>query len=145
MSTERDGSRTKIKFTPQGGTAIEFEELGVTPPGFTSDDDVDNTHNRTGVIRDFEPGYRLTIGEGSASVKFAPADLPAILAARMEGKVGTLLVTYDSGNSNSYELMFIKNFEPDEVSGGTAPTATITFGCKGAAPTYIEGGSTSGS
>jgi hypothetical protein len=139
---ETNGARIIHTFTPDTGTALVLEETSSTPPPINRDEDVDTTTTRTGNLRTVAMGERAKIGDAQFTVTLRPEHLPTLITMSSTKVTGTLVITYDSGKTNTYPNSFIKSYAPGATSIGGMPTATITYGNLGlAAPTAGTAGS----
>lgn len=127
MADEMNGAWVSVSWN-----SITLHVLGVTPPSFTRDDPVDNTHTGTGAVRAFAASPRYTVGELTVRAKFDEGVYSTIKgycgeAVNTAVQKASLTITYDSGATETYTNVYAQSIECDEVTDGSAPEMTIVF------------------
>lgn len=127
MADEMNGAWVSVAWN-----SVTLHVLGVTPPGFTRDDPVDNTHTGTGAVRAMKASPRYSIGELTVRAKFDEGVYSTLKglsgeAVNVAVQKADLTVTYDSGATETYDDCYVQSVECDEVTEGSAPEMTIVF------------------
>lgn len=117
-----DGHSTLI--TLAGDPDISLWERTVTPPGIDGEDPVDVTTMHNTVNRTFAPRQLKTLTEMTTTAAYDPAVLTQ-LYARINIE-DTITVTFPDGSTWAF-YGYLRAFEPDEISEGEMPSATVTF------------------
>jgi len=119
MASKKDGFGVRITLETSG---VTFKEKSVTPPGIEGQDPVDVTNNSKASFREKYARALKEITPASGSVEYDASQLAAINGAvnvhqfvRLDFEEGDALGFYG----------FLRNFVPDEMTDGEAPTAAL--------------------
>src|SRR5688572_27171775 len=117
-----DGYQTLV--TPASDPNIEFWEKSVTPPGIDGGDPIDSTTMQNDEWRTMCPRRLKTLTESTLTAGYDPNLYNSILA--LINIETTWTVTYPDGSTLAF-YGFLKMFEPQELTEGGFPEATITI------------------
>jgi hypothetical protein len=119
-----DGFRTLIAFA--ANPTVKFWEKRVTPPGLDGGDKIDISTMHNSTWRSFYASSLITMSDATVRVAYDPAVYSDILS--LLNVPGSVTVWFpDSSYLNFFG--FIRMFEPDEMSEGSQPEATLTLTC----------------
>lgn len=117
-----DGFSTKIAF--EHDPNISFWEKTVKPPGLDGGDAIDITTMHNTTWRTFAARDLKTLTEMSTTVAYDPDVYDEILA--IINLEGSITVTFPDGSTLDF-FGYLRTFEPNDVSEGSQPEATITI------------------
>lgn len=117
-----DGFSTKIAFAADSN--ISFWEVGVSPPGYDGGDAIDYTTMHNSTYRVFAPRQLKTLTEAGGTVQYDPDIYNQAIA--IINVNGWITVHFPDGSTLDF-VGFLKTFEPDELTEGEAPTASISI------------------
>lgn len=118
----KDGFRSLITFALDPD--ISFWEKTVTPPGIDGGDSIEQTTMHNVDWRTMAPRSLKTLTDSSTKVAYDPALYTQILS--LINAETTVTVRFADGSTLAY-YGYLKSFEPDEMSEGTQPEATINI------------------
>lgn len=98
----------------------------ITPPAMSRDEtDIACLESLT---EEPVPAAQLTLGEAKGTVIYVPGSKESkyVKDAMKAGRIYGAWIRYKNGTSEFFK-MFVKNFEPDEVSGKEAMMTQLTF------------------
>lgn len=117
-----NGHSSKITF--EADPDVSLWEKTVTPPGLDGGDAIDTTTMHNTAWRTKAPRTLKEMTDSSFAAAYDPAVLTQINAlVNVETEI---TVTFPDGSTWAY-FGFLKAFEPDELSEGEQPTATVTI------------------
>ena len=130
MAIEKSGYKIRVTFTPQGGSAIEFDAKSKQLPGIAGDDKIDLNTDATGEIKEYAPGDQYELTDGVVTI-IEDFDLVETLRASIND-VGSLVFT--SGYTSkvaTFPNSWIKDVSRGAVDLNGNPTVDITFSLGG--------------
>lgn len=116
-----DGYRTLVTFATS--PTISFWEKSITPPGLDSGDPIDTTTMHNDQWRSMAPRQLVTMTEFTMTAAYDPNIYNTILT--LLGTETTVTVTFPDGSTLAF-FGFLRSFEPDALTEGAQPEATIT-------------------
>lgn len=117
-----DGFSTKI--TMSLNPTIELWEKTVKPPGLDGGDAVNTTTMHNVTYRTMAPRKLKTLTEITSTCAYDPLCYVDLLS--MINRKQTLTVTFPDGTTLAF-YGYLKSFEPNDVSEGNMPEATVHF------------------
>lgn len=118
----RDGFATKICFTAD--TDVSLWEISVSPPGADGGDAVDTTTMWNTTYRTKYPRTLKEITDSSFTAAYDPTVLTQIIA--LVNVATTVTVIFPDGSTWAF-FGYLRSFEPDEITEGEMPTATVNI------------------
>lgn len=117
-----DGYQTLITFATE--PAVKLWEKTVTPPGIDGGDPIDTTtqHNEEWKTQD-APGLKMMTGS-SFTAAYDPAVFDDIVA--LINVHTTITITFPDGSTLAF-FGWLRSFEPDGMSEGEQPEATVNI------------------
>lgn len=118
----KDGYRASVTFATD--TDFSIWEKSVTPPGLDGGEPVDQTTMWNDALRTTAPRALITMMPHSFSGAYDPAAYTQALA--LINVETTITVTFKDGSTLAF-YGFLQRFEPQELSEGTQPLASVTI------------------
>lgn len=117
-----DGYSTLISFDLSA--SVKFKEKTVTPPGLDGGGAIETTTMRSVKWRTNQPKALITLTECTMSASYDPEVYDDILAMLNQNQE----ITIEFPDLSTYLFWgWIDKFEPEELSEGEFPTATVTI------------------
>jgi hypothetical protein len=116
-----DGFPTTISLT---GAGVTFWEKTAKPGGFDGGEPIDITTMRNATIRTKAPRHLYDVTPMTLKVAYDPTVETTIKNAINANQ--EIVTTYPDSAATTW-WGWLKSFEPDELTEGTMPTATITL------------------
>jgi hypothetical protein len=122
MSFLHDGYSTLISFDL--APSVKFKEKTVTPPGLDGGGAIETTTMRSVKWRTMQPKALITLTECTLSASYDPEVYDDILAMLNQNQE----ITIEFPDLSTYLFWgWVDKFEPEELSEGEFPTATVTI------------------
>ena len=118
----KDGYSTKVGF--ENDLDVQFWEKTVTPSGYDGGDKIDITTMWNAAIRTHAARSLYDAADGSITVAYDPIVLLSIRS--LINVEGIVTYTFPDGTTDS-RYGYLKSFEPNELSEGSHPEATVTI------------------
>jgi hypothetical protein len=118
----KDGYQTLVTIALD--TNIEFWEKAVTPPGMDGMDKIDQTTMHNIRWRTCAPRSLVTLTDAPMTVAYDPQVYTSVLAVL--NVETTITERFPDGSTLAY-YGFLQKFEPQELTEGAQPEATITI------------------
>lgn len=103
---------------------ISFWEKTITPPGLDNGDAIEQTTQHNADWRGFAPRGLITMTESTRTVAYDPAVYTQIAA--VIGRETTITERFADGSTLAY-YGYVKSFQPNEMSEGNQPEATVVI------------------
>lgn len=117
-----DGFSTKI--TVALDPAISFWEKSVKPPGFDGGDAIETTTMHNIKLRTMAPRQLKTLTQMTTTAAYDPNVLNQVYS--IINRKTTITVRFPDGSTLAF-FGYIKSFEPNDMSEGNFPEATVTI------------------
>lgn len=117
-----DGFSTVITFAADPD--VSFWEKTVTPPGIDGGDAIETSTMHNDVWRTMAPRQLKTLTESSSTVAYDPNVFNNILS--LINVRTTVTVTFPDGSTLAF-YGYLRSFEPNEMSEGEQPEATVNI------------------
>ena len=118
-----DGHSTKVAFSRDND--VSFWEKGVTPPGLDGGDAIDTTTMHNVAYRTFAPRQLKSLTESQCRAAYDPNVYNNILD-NLLNQAGSVTCAFSDGSTLDY-YGYLRTFEPDEITEGEQPEASITI------------------
>lgn len=118
----RDGHPTKIAFAADPD--VSFWEKTVKPPALDGGDPIDLTTMHNTTYRTNGPRALLTLGEVSVTAEYDPNVYNNIIA--LINVETTVTILFADGSTLAF-FGFLRTFDPQEISEGNPPLASISI------------------
>lgn len=117
----KDGYQTLITFT--GAENLVLWEKSVKPPGLDGGDAIDITTMHNTLLRTMAPRSLQTLSDATFTAAYHPSAYDGLsVLINLET---TITVQFPNGMRLAF-YGFLKSFEPNEMSEGSQPEATVT-------------------
>ena len=117
-----DGYQVKVTFALDPD--VSLWEKTITPPGIDGGDAIDQTTQHNDDWRTSAPRGLVTLTESTFTAAYDPAAYSQLLA--LVNKLTTVTELFCDGSTIAY-YGFLRTFQPDAMSEGTQPEATVTI------------------
>tara|TARA_R110000824_G_scaffold172434_1_gene350260 strand:+ start:809 stop:1276 length:468 start_codon:yes stop_codon:yes gene_type:complete len=118
----KDGYSTKVGF--ENDLNVEFWEKTVSPSGYDGGDKIDITTMWNATVRTHAARSLYDATDGSITVAYDPIAITSIKA--LINVEGIITYTFPDGTTDS-RYGYLKSFEPQELSEGSHPEASISI------------------
>ena len=122
MARMDDGFQTLIGFADNA--TVKLYEKGVQPPGIEGGGANETTTMRNTTWRTKSPKKLISLTDSELTVAYDAAVFPEIIAMINENQLVT--VTFEDGATLAF-WGWIDSFEPDEITEGEQPEASVTI------------------
>ena len=122
MARMDDGFQTLITFSENG--SVKLYEKGVQPPGIEGGGANETTTMRNTTWRTKAPKKLKSLTDSELTVAYDAAVYPEIIA--MINVIQTITITFEDGATLAFHG-WIDQFEPDEITEGEQPEASVTM------------------
>jgi len=120
-----DGYQSLITFSRDRD--VSFWEKTVKPPGLDGGDAIDTTTMHNVLYRTFTSRSLQTMTDAATTVAYDPAVFSQILT-NLVNQPGVVTVAYPDGSTLAF-YGYLRSFEPNELSEGAQPEASVTITC----------------